>query len=84
MEIERERSSYPLESTFMVTKFKELKSIRPCMGISSLVLVLENGNSGDSKLCKCFEFGGLEVSPKQSIQFPTHYFCSNEVGFVLV
>ena len=42
------------------------------MGVPDLMLVLQDTNPRDSKLSKCFKFGGLEVFSKQSIQFPTH------------
>lgn len=56
----------------MVTKVEEVNNIRPGMGKPDLVLVLEDSNPRDSKFSKSFKLGGLEVSSKQSIQFPTH------------
>lgn len=57
-----------------MTKFKEFNGIRLCMGAPDLALVLEDGNPGDGHFSKVFEFGGLGIPPKQSIQFPTHIF----------
>lgn len=55
-----------------MTEFKEFNDIRLGMGAADLALVLEDVNPGDGKFGNVFEFGGLGIPAKQSIQFPTH------------
>jgi hypothetical protein len=71
-ERKRELRNYTKESSFLMTKFKEFNDIRLGMGAADLALVLEDRNPGDGKFGKVFEFGGLGIPAKQSIQFPTH------------
>ena len=61
-----------MKGSFLVTKVEEFNYIRPGMGIADLMLVLQDNNPRDGKFSKSFKLGGLEVSSKQSIQFPTH------------